>query len=172
MLKRLKQRLRRTKESFRSTSRGGTPEPSAASSTNNPTPRAASPASSADPNQTLRPHEPSATPASALVSQSTVASLVLASVETPLAIVPQNLGLNTEERTAPLPVSSGILDTPPSTSQRIAHASWAGLNAFAGVLRSGANSFGPLKSAVDGIAACIEVYEVRAFIEFFTYLSH
>jgi hypothetical protein len=41
------------------------------------------------------------------------------------------------------------------------HIAWAGLKTLGGVLRGLGDMFGPLKSAVESISECVEVYEVR-----------
>jgi hypothetical protein len=156
MLKKLKQRFRPSKKSSRPSVGGPAPDPADNTSTNNPTPPAAAPVLPADPNHALQAYE---TPLDSMpdpVPQPKVAALVQAPAETSPTNAPQATD-------TPLPLSSNVAVKSPSADESLKHTAWAGLDNLAGVLRGGVSFFGPLKSAVDGIAEVVGVYEVRAF---------
>lgn len=58
---------------------------------------------------------------------------------------------------APIPSASA------SAQQNIRHAAWSGLDRFVTLMvKLGVGTLGPLKSATDDVAKCIEVFEVRS----------
>jgi hypothetical protein len=59
-----------------------------------------------------------------------------------------------------------VLSSPKKLEQNAKIIAWSGLKAFGEVLRSGASTLGPLKTAVEGISGCIELFEVRVPITY------
>jgi hypothetical protein len=59
-----------------------------------------------------------------------------------------------------------VLFSPKKLEQNAKRMAWSGLKAFEEVLRSGASTLGPLKTAVEGISGCIELFEVRVPISY------
>jgi hypothetical protein len=56
--------------------------------------------------------------------------------------------------------------SPPSAkaSQDVTKVAWSGLKTIGQVLKSSASTFGPLKTAVEGIDGCVEIFEVHMLI--------
>jgi hypothetical protein len=59
-----------------------------------------------------------------------------------------------------------VFSSPKKLEQNAKRMAWSGLKAFGEVLRSGASTLGPLKTAVEGITGCIEFFEVRVPITY------
>jgi hypothetical protein len=151
--------LRRVKEHGPLSSGGSTPDQSSVA-----LPNAAEPSGTSTPAATahveplphggpLSPHNLATTTPSIISRQSAtlpVPTLVAAPPTTTDTILPNS----TPEQ--------------PTSKHGIEHTSWAGLKTFAGVLKGSADVFGPLKSAVDAISECVQVYEVRTSIHLAT----
>jgi hypothetical protein len=67
-----------------------------------------------------------------------------------------------------LPGSTAAPSSSTKVDQNAKKMAWTGLKAFGEVLKSSASTFGPLKTAVEGISGCVELFEVRVMI---TYLK-
>jgi hypothetical protein len=148
--------VHRVQDSARRQSRGTTPEPQSTASAsgidqNDPTPSASA---------ILIPNDATPVLTPAAIKPSIVAAPVPA-VATPSQSIPLASGPASNI----LPKSGSAPSAPqisqPNTKQPV----WVGLKTLAGALEGVSSAFGPLKSAVEALSGCVEVYEVRLPID-------
>ncbi|KAG8795573.1 hypothetical protein FRC12_012670 [Ceratobasidium sp. 428] len=66
--------------------------------------------------------------------------------------------LEAVNQSSPAP-NRAAFNLPGSTREAIDRPAWSGLEALRGVLRKSVDVFGPLKSAIDGLSQCVEIFE-------------
>jgi hypothetical protein len=59
---------------------------------------------------------------------------------------------------------TSVTHPPAAIEKNSTKMAWPGLTALCQVLKASASTFGPLKSALEGISGCVEIFEVRQLV--------
>jgi hypothetical protein len=161
--------LNRVDRHLNRSSRSNTPEPSApenaSQTSNNPAPIIASldlpSLSSSDVVAPPALAGIAPTPASLSINGVPVPAVAAASEATMQDPSPSDVGAHT--------VPALIVSAPLEPEAAPTQTTWTALKTLGGVLKGCGDMFGPLKSAIGAISECVEVYEVRAQINFVLY---
>jgi hypothetical protein len=140
-------------------SRSNSPEPPAFVSENDPAPSVSAPELPSDPSSIFVPPANLAGVAPTSAPRPTIGIPVATPSESTLSgPSPSTFGNH--------PVPALIVSAPSISGSAAANTTWDGLKVLGGVLKGWGDTFGPLKSAVEDISECVEIYEVRIQVRF------